>query len=187
MLSGGIERMTDSTRKYICRDPYQHPTSDVQSDSVSHPTGHDTHSLENMTICGHISIPNHLEYFLVSVEILIPRIKGNASTPSCSLLFRISYTPWPVDNVNRQIIYCFLTQWKRSLETLRSSAHWTTLGMGFLTHSWRRTTLVCLQTLATSVNHKVVLSAPIKPYVFTNLPWDNLDRLEETVTEKNEK
>ena len=131
MLSGGIERMTDSTRKYICRDPYQHPTSDVQSDSVSRPTGHDTHSLENMTICGHISIPNHLEYFLVSVEILIPRIKGNASPPSSSLLFGISYTPWPVDNVNRQNIYCFLTQWKRSLETLRSSAHWTTLGMGF--------------------------------------------------------
>ena len=103
------------------------------------------------------------------------------------LSFTLSYTLWPVDSVNRQNMYCFRTQWKRSLETLRSSAHWTALAMGFLTYSWRRTTLLCLQKLATSLKQKVVLSASIKPYVFTNLAWDNLDRLEETLTEKMEK
>ena len=188
-LSGGIERMTDSRMKLIRRDWFQHHRSDVHPDSISHPTGHDTHSLENMTICGHISIPNHLEGFLVCFisETLTTRIKQKASPPLSSRLFRISYTLWPVDSVNRQNMYCFRTQWKRSLETLRSSAHWTALAMGFLTYSWRRTTLLCLQKLATSLKQKVVLSASIKPYVFTNLAWDNLDRLEETLTEKMEK
>ena len=41
--------------------------------------------------------------------------------------------------------------------------------------------------MATSLNHKVVLSVPIKHYVFTNLAGANLDRLEETLTENNER
>ena len=69
-------------------------------------------------------------------------------------------------------------------KTLTSSAHWTALPMGFLTYSWRRTTLLCLQKLATSLKQKFVLSASIKPYVFINLAWDILDRLEETLTER---
>ncbi len=38
-------------------------------------------------------------------------------------------------------------------------------------------TALCLQKLAASVNQKVALPAYIKPYVFTNLAWDNIDRL----------
>ena len=45
-------------------------------------------------------------------------------------------------------------------------------------------TALCLQKLAASVNQKVALPACIKPYVFTNLAWDNIDRLEETLTGK---
>ena len=45
-------------------------------------------------------------------------------------------------------------------------------------------TSLCLQKLAASLNQRVVLPASIKPYVFTNLAWGNIDRLEETLTGK---
>ena len=45
-------------------------------------------------------------------------------------------------------------------------------------------TALCLQKLATGLNHRVALPASIKPYVFTNLAWNNIDRLEETLTGK---
>ena len=45
-------------------------------------------------------------------------------------------------------------------------------------------TAQCLQKLATASNQRVVLPASIKPHVFTNLAWDNIDRLEETLTGK---
>ncbi len=35
-------------------------------------------------------------------------------------------------------------------------------------------TALCLQKLATSLNHRVALPASIKPYVFTNLSWDKI-------------
>ena len=44
--------------------------------------------------------------------------------------------------------------------------------------------MLSLQKLAVSLNQRGVLSASIKPYVFTNLAWDNIDRLEETLTGK---
>ena len=43
---------------------------------------------------------------------------------------------------------------------------------------------LCLQELAASLNERVVLPASIRPHVFTNLAWDNIDRLEETLTGK---
>ena len=45
-------------------------------------------------------------------------------------------------------------------------------------------TALCLQKLATGLNQRVVLPASIKPPVFTNLAWDNIDRLEKTLTGK---
>ena len=45
-------------------------------------------------------------------------------------------------------------------------------------------TALCLQKLATSLNRSVVLPASIQPCIFTNLAWDNIDRLEETLTGK---
>ena len=45
-------------------------------------------------------------------------------------------------------------------------------------------TALCLQKLAASLNQRVPLPASIKPHVFTNLAWDNIDRLEETLTGK---
>ena len=45
-------------------------------------------------------------------------------------------------------------------------------------------TALYLQKMAASFNQRVALPASIKPYVFTNLAWDNIDRLEETLTGK---
>lgn len=45
-------------------------------------------------------------------------------------------------------------------------------------------TALCLQKLATGLNHRVALPSSIKPHVFTTLAWDNIDRLEETLTGK---
>jgi len=38
--------------------------------------------------------------------------------------------------------------------------------------------------MAASLNQKVVLPGTIQPNVFPNLAWDNIDRLEETLTEE---
>ena len=43
-------------------------------------------------------------------------------------------------------------------------------------------TALCLKKLAQSLNERVVLPTAIKPNVFTNLAWDNIDRLEETLS-----
>ena len=43
-------------------------------------------------------------------------------------------------------------------------------------------TNLCLQKLASESNENVILSANINPHVFTTLLWDNIDRLEETLT-----
>ena len=45
-------------------------------------------------------------------------------------------------------------------------------------------TSLCLQKLATESQLKVTLLTSIKPHIFTNLTWDNIDLLEETLTGK---
>ena len=45
-------------------------------------------------------------------------------------------------------------------------------------------TALCLQKLAAGLNQQVAIPSSIKPHVFTNLAWDNIDRLEETLTGK---
>lgn len=45
-------------------------------------------------------------------------------------------------------------------------------------------TAICLQKSTATQNQKVVLPTPLHPNVFTNLAWDNIDRLEKTLTGK---
>ena len=45
-------------------------------------------------------------------------------------------------------------------------------------------TALCLQKLAANLNQTTILPGTIQPNVFTNLAWDNIDRLEETLTGK---
>lgn len=43
-------------------------------------------------------------------------------------------------------------------------------------------TSICLEKLAGALNDRVVLTKYVQPYVFTNLSWDTIDRLEATLT-----
>ena len=43
-------------------------------------------------------------------------------------------------------------------------------------------TALCLQKLNVTSNRNMLIPQSIKPYVFTNLAFDNIDRLEETLT-----
>ena len=45
-------------------------------------------------------------------------------------------------------------------------------------------TALCLQKLAANLNQTTILPGTIQPNVFTNPAWDNIDRLEETLTGK---
>ncbi|KAK3738575.1 hypothetical protein QZH41_001183 [Actinostola sp. cb2023] len=45
-------------------------------------------------------------------------------------------------------------------------------------------TALCFQKLAANLNQTTILPGTIQPNVFTNLAWDNIDRLEETLTGK---
>ena len=45
-------------------------------------------------------------------------------------------------------------------------------------------TALCLQKMAANLNQKLVLPGTFHPNVFPNLAWDNIDRLEETLTGK---
>ena len=55
------------------------------------------------------------------------------------------------------------------------------LGHGVSYHQLEENdTALCLQRLASALNERVILPQNIQPYVFTNLSWDNIDRLETT-------
>ena len=45
-------------------------------------------------------------------------------------------------------------------------------------------TALCLQKLAANLNQQTLIPTSIQPYTFTNLAWDNIDRLEETLSGK---
>lgn len=45
-------------------------------------------------------------------------------------------------------------------------------------------TALCLQKLAATANRQAILPLATKPYFFTTLEWDYIDKLEETLTGK---
>ena len=56
--------------------------------------------------------------------------------------------------------------------------------MGCHILSSRKTTPLSVQKLASGLDEKVSPPASIKPQVFTNLAWDNINRIEETLSGK---
>lgn len=56
--------------------------------------------------------------------------------------------------------------------------------MGFQTQKKENDTALCLQKLAATLSEQIVLPVDIQPHVFTNLAWDDIDRLEETLIGK---
>lgn len=65
------------------------------------------------------------------------------------------------------------------IRILNKSGH----GMSY-TQLEENDTALCLKKLASSLDERVSLPASIKPHVFTNLAWDNIDRIEETLSGK---
>ena len=65
------------------------------------------------------------------------------------------------------------------IKILNKSGH----GMSY-TQLEENDTALCLQKLASGLDEKVSLPASIKPQVFTNLAWDNINRIEETLSGK---
>lgn len=56
------------------------------------------------------------------------------------------------------------------------------LGHDMLYSQQENDTALCLQKMAANLNQQVVLPVIIQANVFTNLTWDNIDRLVETLT-----
>ena len=52
-----------------------------------------------------------------------------------------------------------------------------------VSYSQLENTALCLQKLAANLNQTTILPGTIQPNLFTNIAWDNIDRLEETLTE----
>lgn len=129
---------------------------------------------------GHISIPNHLERFLVRL------ITGDPDTEN-----RTQRVTTLVQSFSQDMIYAVTCgQHKPPKHLLLPYAVKTLTGnveimqtLNNIGHGVSHTAL-CLQKLDVGLNQRVVLPASIKPHVFTNLAWDNIDRLEETLTGK---
>ncbi len=81
----------------------------------------------------------------------------------------------------KQILFSYaiktLTQNVEILNAMNRLGH----GVSY-TYLEKNDTALCLQKLAASQNQRAVLPACIKPYVATTLAWDNIDRLEETLS-----
>ena len=134
-----------------------------------------------------LSIPYHLERFLVGL------LTGDPDTKCTS--YRVSTL---VQSFSQDLIYAVtcgkhkppkhfllpcavktLTGNVEMIQILNRFGH----GVSYSQLEENETAL-CLQKLATESQLKVTLPTSIKPHIFTNLAWDNIDRLEETLTGK---
>lgn len=136
---------------------------------------------------GYITLPDQLEWLLVGL------LTGNPDTKTQTQKIAAL-----VQSFNQDIIYAVtggqhktpkhilltyavktLTGNTELIQTLNKLGH----GVSY-SQLEENNTALCLQKLATASNQRVVLPASIKPHVFTNPAWDNIDRLEETLTGK---
>lgn len=127
------------------------------------------------------SIPHQLERFLTGLLTGNPDGKCISHSLIQSLGQDVIYAV-TVGNINHQSIYCSLKTLTGNIEViqlLNKFGH----GVSY-SQLEENDTALCLWKLATSINQRVALLASIKPYIFTNLAWDNIDRLEETLTGK---
>jgi len=139
-------------------------------------------------VATHIAIPNQLERFLVGLLTGNPTSTTNKSQRTAIL----------VESFSQDMIYAVtrgqykppkhfllpyavkaLTGNIEVIRTLNKFGH----GVSY-DQLEENDTALCLQKLAMGFNQRAVLPVSIKPYVFTNLAWDNIDRLEETLTGK---
>jgi len=137
--------------------------------------------------CSHIAIPSPLERFLVGLLTWDPNtnVKGQRTFTltqyfSQDLIYAVTCGHHkPPKHVLLPNAVKTLTGNLELIQTLNKLGH----GVSY-SQLEENDTALCLQKLAASRNERVVLPTSIMPHVFTNLAWDNIDRLEETLTGK---
>ena len=136
---------------------------------------------------GHISIPNHLERFLAGIIIGDPdsknqtqRVTTQVQSFSQDMIYAVTRGQHkPPKHLLLPYLVKTLTGNVEIIQTLNK------LGYGVsYSQLEENDTALCLEKLAASLNERVVLPASIRPHLFTNLAWDDIDRLEETLTGK---
>ena len=133
-----------------------------------------------------LSIPHVLERFLVGLLTGDPEGKSTSHRASSlvqsvsqDLLYAVTCGKYkPPKHFLPPYAVKTLTGNVEMIQTLNRFGH----GVSYSQLEENETAL-CLQELA-SEPQKVALPTSIRPHVFTNLEWDNIDRLEETLTGK---
>ena len=158
--------------------------SAIQQDMTPTPWPYHPSDVKN---AGHIFIPNHLKRFLVGVITGDPdnknqtqRITTLVQSFSQDIIYAVTRGKHkPPKHLLLPYAVKTLTGNVEIIRTLNNLGH----GVSY-SQLEENDTALCLQKLAANLNQRVVLPASIKPHVFTNLAWDNIDRLEEALTGK---
>ena len=158
--------------------------SAIQQDMKPTPWPYHPSDVKN---AGHISIPNHLKRFLFGIITGDPdnknqtqRVTTLVQSFSQDMIYAVTCGQHkPPKHLLLRYAVKTLTCNVEIICTLNNLGH----GVSY-SQLEEKDTALCLQKLAANLNQRVVLPASIKPYVFTNLAWDNIDRLEETLTGK---
>eukprot|EP00794_Sanderia_malayensis_P011668 gene11668-12876_t len=140
-----------------------------------------------VTDAGHIKLPKQLERFIVGLLTRDPdnknqshRVTTLVQSFSQDMIYAVTCAKYkPPKHILLPYAVKTLTGNVEIIKTLNNLGH----GVSY-SQLEENDTALCLQKLAASNNQRVALPAPIKPHVFTNLAWDNIDRLEETLTGK---
>lgn len=135
----------------------------------------------------HVSIPDQLERLLVGLltgnpetKIQTQRVSTLVQSFSQDLIYAVTCGQHkPPKHLLLPYAVKTLTGNIELIKTLNKLGH----GVSY-SQLEENDTALCLQKLAAACYQRVVLPASIKPHVFTNLAWDNIDRLEETLTGK---
>ena len=133
------------------------------------------------------AIPKELEQFLVGLLTGNPDTKSQTSRVSTlvqsfsqDMIYAVTGVKHkPPKHLLRTICCQYLTENIEIIKMLNKFGH----GVSYSVLEENDTAL-CLQKLAAGPTQRVVIPVSIHPNVFVNLAWDNIDRLEETLTGK---
>ena len=158
--------------------------SDIQENMKSTAWPYHPSDVQN---AGHISLPKHLERFIVGLLTGNPdnknqtkRVTTLVQSFSQDMIYAVTAAKHkPPKHILLPYAVKTLTGNVEIIRTLNNLGH----GISY-SQLEENDTALCLQKLAANNNQRIILPASIKPHVFTSLAWDNIDRLEETLTGK---
>ena len=147
----------------------------IKQDMVPTPWPYHPSDVNNGT---HYAIPNQLERFLVGLLTGDPDAKSQThrvttlvQSFSQDIIYAVTYGQHkPPKHLLLPYAVKTLTGNIEILRMLNKFGH----GVSY-SQLEENDTALCLQKLAAGLNQIVVLPASIKPHVFTNLAWDNID------------